>query len=288
MAGGAARYCPVDLHVHTTASDGRRTPAETVALAVERGLRVLAITDHDSTGGVDDAIGAAAGTELEIISGVEINTDTPKGEAHMLGYFVGPDHPVLQSQLADRRRARFERGYGIVKKLSALGMEISWARVQEIAGADEGGAVGLPHVARALEERGYLASTQEAFERYIGRGGPAYVEYEKLTPEEAIAMIRGAGGLAVLAHPSTIAGLDAYAEELKAAGLDGLECYYGQYPEETVLALVALADRLDLVATGGSDYHGSEQVTYNATLGGTQVPESVVSALKQRHRARGG
>ena len=286
MAGSP--YFPVDLHVHTSASDGRLTPAATVALALERGVRVVAITDHDSTEGVDEALAAAEGRTLEVISGVEINTDTPKGEAHMLGYFVAPDHPRLQAQLADRRRARFERGFGIVRKLRAMGMDISWERVQEIAGAVEGGAVGRPHVARALQERGYVASTQEAFEKYIGRHGPAYVEYEKLTPEEAIAMIRGAGGVAALAHPSTIEGLDAYAEELKAAGLDGLECYYGQYPEETVLALVALADRLDLVATGGSDYHGSEEVTYNATLGGTNVPESVVTALKERHHARGG
>ncbi|HET7771298.1 MAG TPA: PHP domain-containing protein [Chloroflexota bacterium] len=285
MAGSP--YFPVDLHVHTTASDGRLTPAATVALAIERGVRVVAITDHDSTEGVDAALAAAEGHTLEVISGVEINTDTAKGEAHMLGYFVAPDQPRLQAQLAERRRARFERGFGIVRKLRAMGMEISWERVQEIAGADEGGAVGRPHVARALLERGYVASTQEAFEKYIGRDGPAYVEYEKLTPEEAIAMVRGAGGVAVLAHPSTIEGLDAYAEQLKAAGLDGLECYYGQYPEETVLALVALADRLDLVATGGSDYHGSEEVTYNATLGGTKVPASVVTALKERHRARG-
>ena len=279
------QYNRVDLHVHTTASDGRLTPAETVALALERGLRVIAITDHDSTGGVDAAVGAAKGSALEVLPGVEINTDTPQGEVHMLGYLLDHGDARLQERLTDRRRARFERGHGIVMKLNALGLELSWERVQEIAGADEGGAVGRPHVARALEERGYVKSTQEAFERYIGRGGPAYVEYEKLTPEEAIDMIRAAGGLAVLAHPSTIQGLDTYLERLIAAGLQGLECYYGHYPDETVLALVALADRLELVATGGSDYHGSEQVTYSATMGGTSVPDTVVTALKERHRA---
>ena len=286
--GRVERYCSIDLHVHTTASDGRLTPAETVALALERGLRVIAITDHDSTEGVDDAVTAAAGTPLEVVPGVEINTDTPQGEVHMLGYFVDPRDAQLQARLADRRRARFERGYGIVRKLHGLGLEISWERVQELAGTAEGGAVGRPHVARALEERGYVNSTQEAFDKYIGRGGPAYVEYEKLTPEEAIDFIRSAGGTAVLAHPSTIEGLDAYLRGLIEAGLEGLECYYGQYPEETVLGLVALADRLGLVVTGGSDYHGSEQVTYNATLGGTQIPDSVVTALKARRRATAG
>ena len=280
-------YNPVDLHVHTTASDGRLTPAETVGLAIQRGLRVLAITDHDSTGGVDAAV-EAAGAGLEVLAGVEINTDTAQGETHMLGYLLDHRNTGLQARLTDRRRARFERGRTMVSKLDALGLAISWERVQEIAGADEGGAVGRPHVARALEERGYVKSPQEAFERYLGRGGPAYVEYEKLTPEEAIAMIRAAGGLAVLAHPSTIEGLDRFLRSLIDAGLEGLECYYGQYPEETVLGLVALADRLGLVATGGSDYHGSEQVTYNATLGGTSVPASVVDALRARHRAKAG
>jgi len=276
----------VDLHVHTTASDGRLTPAQTVKLALERGLRVIALTDHDSTEGVEAALVAARDTGLEVIPGVEINTDTAQGEAHMLGYLFDHRDAQLQARLADRRRARFERGHGMVRKLEAIGLPISWERVQEIAGADEGGAVGRPHVAQALLEKRYVASTQEAFEKYIGRNGPAYVEYEKLTPEEAIGIIRAAGSVAVLAHPSNIQGLDAYLAPLIEAGLEGLECYYGQYPEETVLDLVAVADRLGLVVTGGSDYHGSEQVTYNATLGGTEVPDSVVARLKERHAAR--
>ncbi len=279
----ARPWSRVDLHLHTTASDGRLTPSDTVALALERELRVIAITDHDSTEGVAAALGAAAGTGLEVIPGVEMNTDTAQGEAHVLGYLVDHEDTSLQDRLADRRRARLERGLGIVRKLEAIGMSVSWDRVQEIAGAAEGGAVGRPHVARAMVEKGYVASTQEAFEKYIGRDGPAYVEYEKLTPEQAVGIIRAAGGLAVLAHPSTIVGLDAFLAPLIAAGLAGLECYYGQYPEETVLGLVAIADRLGLTATGGSDYHGSEQVTYNATLGGTRVPESVVLRLKERH-----
>ena len=279
----ARPYSTVDLHLHTTASDGRLTPGETVTLAIERGLRVIAITDHDSTEGVAPAIAAARGTSLEVISGVEINTDTAQGEAHVLGYLLDHENDVLQDRLRDRRRARFERGFGIVRKLEAIGLSVRWERVQEIAGVAEGGAVGRPHVARALVEKGYVTSTQEAFEKYIGRDGPAYVEYEKLTPEEAVGIIRAAGGLAALAHSSTIEGLDRFLAPMITAGLAGLECYYGQYSEETVLGLVAVADRLGLVPTGGSDYHGSEQVTYNATLGGTNVPESVVSRLKERH-----
>ena len=274
----------MDLHVHTTASDGRLTPAATVALAAARGLRVLALTDHDSTEGVDAGIEAARGSGLEVIPGVEINTDTPQGEAHVLGYFLDPADATLQERLSDRRRARMARGLEIVAKLQALGLDVNWERVQQIAGADEGGAVGRPHVALALQEKGYVTSTQEAFERYIGRSGPAYVDYEKLTPEEAIKIIRRASGVAVLAHPSTIQGLDAYLPPLIESGLEGLECYYGAYPSDVVRALVATADRFGLVATGGSDYHGTEQTTYNASLGGTNVPVSVVDRLKERHR----
>jgi 3',5'-nucleoside bisphosphate phosphatase len=278
-------WSTVDLHVHTTASDGRLTPAETVALAVARGLKVMALTDHDSTEGIEAGLEAAKGTDLQLIPGVEINTDTAVGEAHMLGYFVDYTDAGLQEKLADRRRARMARGLNIVRKLQGLGLDVSWDRVQEIAGADEGGAVGRPHVALALQEKGYVATTGEAFERYIGRGGPAYVEYEKLAPEEAIDVIRAADGLAVLAHPSTIQNLDAFLTPLIERGLAGLECFYGAYPRDVVRDLVALAGRRGLVATGGSDYHGTEQVSYNATLGGTPVPMSVVERLREQHAA---
>jgi 3',5'-nucleoside bisphosphate phosphatase len=277
-------WSAVDLHVHTAASDGRLTPAETVALAVARGLRVLALADHDSTEGIEAALAAAEGTGLELITAVEINTDTPQGEAHILGYLLDHHDPVLQERLADRRRARFERGAGIVRKLNAMGMQISWERVQEIAGADEGGSVGRPHVALALKERGYVATTQEAFLKYIGNGGPAYVSYEKLTPEEAIAMIRRAGGIAALAHPANVPELNGFLAPLITAGLSGIECYYGAYGPDVVTGLAALAEQLNLVATGGSDYHGTEETTYNATLGATRVPIHVVERLKERHR----
>ncbi len=282
-------WSAVDLHVHTTASDGRLTPAQTVALAVARGVRVLALADHDSTSGITAALADAEGTGLEIMSAVEINTDTPQGEAHVLGYLLDHQDPQLQERLAARRAARFERGAGMVRKLNALGQEISWERVQEIAGAADGGSVGRPHVALALQERGYVTSVQEAFQKFLGNGGPAYVSYEKLTPEEAIQMIRRAGGLAVLAHPSNVRELTTSLAPLIAAGLSGIECYYGAYTPDVVASLVAVAARLGLVATGGSDYHGSEQTTYNATLGATRVPLSVVERLKERHRMeRGG
>jgi 3',5'-nucleoside bisphosphate phosphatase len=281
-------WSKVDLHLHTTASDGRLTPAELVHLAVERGLTVIALTDHDSTEGVEEGIEASRGTGLEVLPGVEINTDSAEGEAHVLGYFLEIHSEGLQACLSKRRRDRLDRGLGIVRKLLGIGIEIDWNRVQEIAGVAEGGAVGRPHIAQALMERGYVATTAEAFERYIGRDGPAYVEYAKLTPPDAIGVIHDAGGLAVLAHPLFIRAIDSFLPPLLEAGLDGLECYYGSYSTEQVAGLLAMAARYGLVPTGGSDFHGPEATSFSTTLGGTPVPLGVVAALRERHsRSRG-
>jgi len=276
----------VDLHLHTTASDGRLTPEQTVALAVERGLRTIAITDHDSTSGVDAALAAASGTSLEVIPGVELNTDVPSGEAHVLGYYLDHHHPEFERLLAERRRARFSRGAKMVEKLRALNMDVTWERVQEIAGAaegGEGGAVGRPHVARALLEKGYVTTLNEAFETYLGRNGPAYVPYARFTPEEAVRAVRLAGGVSALAHPTTFGDFQVALPELIEAGLAGLECYYGLMLPHEVQPLLMVAAQHGLVATGGSDFHGTDG-PHMASLGMTPVPVSVVEALKARHR----
>ncbi|MBI3970132.1 MAG: PHP domain-containing protein [Chloroflexi bacterium] len=273
-------WSPVDLHLHTTASDGVLSPSELVALAVERGLVAIALTDHDSTGGIGEAIDAARGSGLEVIPSVEINTDVPAGEAHILGYYLDHADPFLQATLAHRRADRVARGYAIVEKLRGLGIDINWDRVQEIAGAEEGGAVGRPHVARALEEAGYVASVQEAFEKFIGRDGPAYVPYRKFAPEEAVALIRRAGGVPVLAHPTSLPDWEVRLPSLIEAGLLGLECYYGTYTPEVVQPLVDQAAAAGLVATGGSDFHGGEPTAWSTTVGGTPVPLEVLDELK--------
>ncbi|MER3457670.1 MAG: hypothetical protein C4309_02600, partial [Chloroflexota bacterium] len=183
----------IDLHTHSTASDGRLTPTELVHLALERGLTAIALTDHDTTDGVAEAQTAARDTGLEVIAGVEINTESEDGDVHFLGYFVRPDDAAFQAQLATLRNARLGRARLMVEKLARLGLPLDWERVQAIAGE---GAVGRPHVARALLERGYITTISEAFEKYIGHEGPAYVPRYRLTPEEAIAVIRAAGGVA--------------------------------------------------------------------------------------------
>ena len=182
-----------------------------------------------------------------------MSTDIPGDEVHVLGYFLDPKDADLQEELARLRDSRRDRGRRMVEKLHDLGMNISWERVQEIAGD---GAVGRPHVAQALLEKGHVGTVQEAFDRYIGRNGPAYVEREKMTPAEAVAILQQSGGLPVLAHPSETGDLEDLLPALKEAGLVGMEVYYQDYDEASVERLLTIARRHGLLPTGGSDYHG--------------------------------
>lgn len=267
----------IDLHTHTTASDGLYPPAELARLAHSAGLDMIALTDHDSTDGLAPAQAAGAPLGLTVIPGIEINTGLveTRGEAHVLGYFIDPTNAGLQSNLQLLRDARERRGERMVEKLRANGIMITWERVRELAG----GAVGRPHVARALMEGGYATSVSDAFDRYLNWGGPGFVPRYRITPHDAIRMIRAAGGVPTLAHPAHTM----YLEErvlptLVQQGLLGLECYYGPYDEATVNWLLALANRFGLVATGGSDYHGPN--IHPTPLGGRYVPPSVVDRLR--------
>lgn len=276
----------VDLHLHTTASDGSDRPAELVRKALGVGLRVIAITDHDSTEGIAEAVAAADGTRLEVIPGIEMSTDVAQGEVHVLGYFVDLHDERLQATLRLLRESRRGRARGMVEKLTDMGMPIAWERVKELAGD---GAVGRPHVAQALVEKGYVSTNAEAFDLYIGRTGPAYVERYKLTPVEAVRFIIQSGGLPSMAHPIFIGAaeplggeydLDEMLVEMKDAGLVGLECYYTGYPPEVTRGLLEKARDLDLVPTGGSDYHGANLV--GPVLGGVYVPYDSVEKLRRR------
>jgi predicted metal-dependent phosphoesterase TrpH len=268
------------LHAHTTASDGVLSPAELVELALSRGVSLLAVTDHDSTNGVAPALLRAAGTDCEVWPGVEISTDVPQSEVHVLGYFIDPARPQFQEILSRLRDSRVWRAQQMVEKLTALDMPITFERVQEIAGV---GSIGRPHVAQALHERGYVQSTKEAFDRFLGRNGPAYVERFKLTPVEAIDLIRSAGGMPVLAHPLYINpggdfDLSQYVHELTQAGLAGLECYYGEFSPEAIRGLTRIAREFDLIPTGGSDFHGGG--TTSGELGYCSVPPETVERMR--------
>ncbi len=242
-----------DFHTHSNRSDGVLPPAELVRLAAARGVRLMALTDHDSMEGVPEALAAANETGLRLIPGIEMSTDIPGDEAHVLGYFLDPDNATLQAELRRMREARFDRGRRMVEKLAALGIVISWERVQEIAGD---ASVGRPHVAKALIEGGHVASFDEAFERYIGRNGPAYAEREKLTPADAVRFIIAHGGVPVLAHPREIGTLDAVLDEAVPAGLAGMEVHYRSYTPGDIARLLAIAEARGLFPLGGSDYHG--------------------------------
>ncbi|MBA3826590.1 MAG: PHP domain-containing protein [Ktedonobacterales bacterium] len=269
-----------DLHTHSTASDGLYAPAHLVEMAHAAGLTVMALTDHDSTEGVAEAQATGTRLGIEVIPGVEINTELSNGdgEAHVLGYFLRWHETAFQDELRRRRTEREARGRQMVEQLRAVGLPITWEQV--LRHAD--GAVGRPHVAAALVEVGAATSVADAFDRYVGRGKPGYVARTPFTPSQAIALIRSAGGVAALAHPAGIPDLPHRLNELVAAGLGGLETYYGPYDDGTVERLRKLAEQHGLIPTGGSDYHGPN--IHPTPLGGQPpLPEAALAAL--RHAA---
>jgi hypothetical protein len=275
----------VDLHCHTTASDGALTPAQLVERAARLALKVIAVTDHDSTEGVVAALAAGKRQGVEVIPGVEINTDVPGTEVHVLGYFLDYTDPTLCGELARLRDGRVGRAKRMAEKLTEMGAPIRFERILEIAGE---GSVGRPHVAQALLEAGHVTSFDQAFEKYIGRNSPAYVERMKFTPAEACALIRRVGGLPVLAHPvffdrygaiKSPFNLDAMLPELIGAGLAGLEVYYPRYDAVTIEYLMAVARRYHLLHTGGTDFHGIR--ANEPDLGGVYVPMKVVRRLRE-------
>jgi predicted metal-dependent phosphoesterase TrpH len=273
-----------DFHTHSTRSDGVRSPTELVDLAYERGVRVMALTDHDTLDGLEEAEAAAARHPgFLLVPGVELSCDVPGTEVHILGYFIDRDDADLQQRLESFRAGRIDRAQRIIEALDRLGAPIEWERVQEIAGE---ASVGRPHIAQALLERGHIQTFGEAFDRFIGRDGPAYAERQKLEPPEAIAMIRRAGGLAVFAHPGFTKEYERVAEELAAAGLFGLEAYYKHYDPEMVASLVALAERLGVFALGGSDHHGIDREDERQP-GEIPLPDVVVEAFLEAARERG-
>ncbi|MGA9754837.1 MAG: PHP domain-containing protein [Desulfobaccales bacterium] len=278
----------IDLHVHSTASDGSFAPAEVVRQAKEGGLTAMALTDHDTVDGLSEAVAEGERIELEVIPGVEISAQFPGGTMHILGLFVDYHNGRLDERLAVLKQARIDRNPQIIAKLNALGIPVTMARVEEISG---GGQVGRPHIARALQEAGFVTSIQQAFDIYLRKGGKAYVGKFRFPPGQALAMIREAKGIPVLAHPFTLGLGSAYALknlviELKGLGLAGLEVFYSEHTREQEALYLKLAQELGLLITGGSDYHGLNKP--EITLGNMPCQEkltyNLVEALKAWHR----
>ena len=259
-------------------------PAELVGRAAAAGLEVIAITDHDTVDGLPEAIEAArAFPGLQIIPGVELSTDIPRSEVHILGYFMDYQNPQWLATMSRFQASRVGRAEAMVAKLAELGLPLAWERVRALAG---GSSIGRPHIAQALLEAGHIASVQEAFERYIGRNGPAYADRDKMTPVEAIQLIRDYGGCAVLAHPGDLgefADLEGLLSQLKAAGLAGIEAYYGSYPDKKVARFLGLARKYGLIPCGGTDFHGLGSA-YEGILGLRPVPLGSVERLRAAAR----
>lgn len=243
-----------DLHVHTTASDGTLSPEEVLRRAARVGLKGIAITDHDTVGGLKPAREFLLSNPLplELIPGIELNTEVGSSEVHILGYFIDDSNQALLTRLNHIRESRRERAMKMVEKLANLGFDISYERVDSLAGGD---LIGRPHIARALIEKGYVSSIKEAFQRYIGQGRPAYVQRYKFLPEEAVELIRAAGGLSFLAHPGLIAE-PKWIGRVIAYGINGLEVYYPEHHPDQMRSYLDLVREHGLLVCGGSDFHG--------------------------------
>lgn len=262
-----------DLHVHSTASDGTLTPRELIALALERDLDVLAIADHDSVEGIDEALDAAHGTRLTLVPAVELSSLHEGRDVHVLGYFVDREDEGLLGMLQELRAARLRRADRMIDALADAGYPVT---LDDVVALTAGGAIGRAHVARALVDTGHAETVRDAFERLIGRDGPFYVAKETRTPEQAIATIRDAGGLAVVAHPA-INRADDLLPAMIDAGLAGIEAYHADHSPAQKRRYAALAEELGLLCTGGTDYHGPQAP--NPELGDIDLPGACVERL---------
>jgi predicted metal-dependent phosphoesterase TrpH len=275
----------IDLHIHSTFSDGSVTPEGIVELAAQAGVKTIALTDHDGMGGIARFVGACRTAGIRGLPGIEISVDCKSGTMHMLGYFPTEQDSRMESALIRIRQGRADRNQVILAKLNHQGFAITWEDVIRFAGED---VVGRPHFACALIEKGYFKKKDDVFDRLLGKGQPAYVDRFRLSAAESIAMIRGMGGVAVLAHPFTLGrhrkGLRALLADLAAKGLQGLEVYYPEYDASQTRNLLALAREFNLLVTGGSDFHGALNPNFRLGVGfgSLAVPDELADRLYER------
>ena len=275
----------IDLHSHSTASDGSDPPGGLMALAAAAGLSAVALTDHDTVEGLAEARAAAAGVGIRLVEGCELSCEVGTATMHLLVYFLTDGPGPLQDRLGALQAARADRNRRIVTVLRAHGLDVTLEEILEEAG---GGSVGRPHVAGVLVRKGYVESVQEAFDVWLAKGKPAYLDRERLLPAEAIALAHASEAVAVLAHPTSLGydgpALERFVAGLDADGLDGMECEYGRYPPDLRAALREMAGRLGLAVTGGSDYHGRYKpgLALGTGVGDLDVPDELLDALEAR------
>lgn len=278
-----------DLHVHTTASDGQLSPHEALHTAREKGLAALGICDHDTASGVLSLYGKSPDASsplilegVEIVPGVELNSQWKDREVHILGYYARMDSGPFRAMLDEMQDERQKRATVMVERLAGLGLPLDMTRVREIAAGD---SIGRPHVAWAMAEKGYVATVKEAFDRYLGVGRPAYVERFHLDPKDAVRAIRDAGGVPVWAHPGTSRAMG-LAKSLVDAGLMGIEAYHPEHDRATEQRCKDIAQDFGLLVTGGSDFHGAA-AGEGGDIGSVVVPYRVVSGLRDLAAIRG-
>jgi predicted metal-dependent phosphoesterase TrpH len=275
----------IDLHSHSIVSDGSDPPERIAELAAAAGCRAVALTDHDSLDGLPAAGARAAALGVGLVPGCELSCEWGPGTMHVLAYFVEPGQGPLQDELERLKRAREERNLRLARRLADLGLPVSYEEMVQEAG---GTGVGRPHAAAVLVRKGVASSVQDAFDRWLAKGKPGYVEKDRLAPSDAARFTTASGGAAVLAHPLTLglgpADLERTVAELAGLGFAGLEAVYGAYSPEERESLLALARRHDLVATGGSDYHGTYKpgLALGSGRGDLSVPDEVLDSLAAR------
>lgn len=275
----------IDLHTHSTVSDGTETPEGVVRLAAAAGVTAVALTDHDRLEGVAPARAEGARSGVEVVAGCELSC-AHTGTLHLLVYFLEPGDGPLQDQLGRLQAGRHQRNRRLADRLAQLGLPVTYEEMAAEAGAGTG--VGSPHAAAVLVRKGVVATVGEAFERWLAKGRPAYVERPKLAPAAAVGLARASGAVPVVAHPLSMrlepAPLTAQLRELAAAGLQGLEAVYGRYSPDQRAALAGVAADLGLVATGGSDFHGAYKPDLRVGVGrgDLAVDDSVLDALRDR------
>jgi len=276
----------IDMHVHTTASDGMFSPTEIVAMAAQLELTAVAITDHDTTAGVQEALQAAEQYQIKLLPGIEISTVADGQEIHVLGYFTNNEDELWQRRLLQLGATRESRNEMLLAKLNELGIAITWQEVVEIAG-DTHGSIGRPHFAQILINKGYVKSKQEAFDQYLGESGKAYVQPLRIHPSDAYQWIKEAGGVAVLAHPG-IYHNDMLVEQLLQAGVDGVEVNHSDHTPQQIKYYESLAKRYNLLMTAGSDFHGIDKqgTQIHGHLGSVGTTMEVYDQIYALHQSR--
>lgn len=273
----------IDLHAHTTASDGTMSPNDLVILAKKHGIEAIAITDHDTVEGIPEALAAGEREGIEVIPGFELSVEHNPGSMHILGLLIDHENEQLNESLREIQASRATRNPKIIEKLNEFGLNVSMEEVEKISG---GGQLGRPHIAAALIKKRYVRTVQEAFDKYLKKGASAYFERQRLTRGETVDMIHGAGGLVIIAHPGTLGvngqQLDSLLQELKDVGFDGIEVFYNNHSQVEEDRLMQAADKFGFLISGGTDFHGENKpaIKIGIGYGNMAIPYEVLQEMK--------